>query len=711
MTQSSGRVVGRRSFLVLSATGVLTLYAGGPGAQAVPVASARPATLPLGDVPKFVSPVLQPPAMPRVGRVRHGGRQVEVYRIAMRQFQQQVLPSGWPATTVWGYGPEDVGRGQVLFHAPSLTIEAEHGVPVRVTWVNGLVDAQGRHLPHLLPVDPTLHWANPEQRANADGRVRTDQTPGFAGLTYVPPEQFTDPETEYTAYQGPVPIVTHLHGAMGVGEESDGYTEAWYLPDASDLPDGYARQGRWYDHFRSAAEARFGVPWRPGEVTFQYPNDNPASTLWFHDHALGLTRTNVYAGPAGFYIVRGGPRGDAAVTDSLTGRAAVLPGPAPGTPNQGSGRSHQEILLAVQDRSFTDTGQLFYPDSRAHFDGYEGPYLPDSPIPPIWNPEFFGNTLIVNGRTWPFLEVEQRRYRLRVLNGCGSRFLILDFSTVLGASVWQIGGDGGFLDAPLDLTGSHDSQVLLGPAERADLIVDFTSVPLGAHVLTNLGPDEPYGGGVPGVDFDPADPASTGQVLEFRVVPRRGADRTTPPQRLVLPPRAPLPEASTTRRLALIEHLHAVGEGDEAPVAAMLGVVHHDHESGMMHADHRMWEDEVTEVVDAGATETWEIYNLTADAHPVHVHEVSFDVVDRQGLVIDEEGHGFSLAGDDPLPPMPWENGRKDTVIAFPEQVTRIRATFATPGRYVWHCHILEHEDNEMMRPLQVGPVRPGAPD
>jgi spore coat protein A, manganese oxidase len=498
---------------------------------------------------------------------------------------------------------------------------------------------------------------------------------------------------------------------MCVGEGSDGYTEAWYLPDATDLPDGYARQGRWYDHFRSAAEARFGVPWRPGEVTFQYPNDNPASTLWFHDHALGLTRTNVYAGPAGFYIVRGGPRGDAAVTDSLTGRAAVLPGPAPGTPNQGSGRSHREVLLAIQDRSFTDTGQLFYPDSRAHFDGYEGPYLPDSPIPPIWNPEFFGNTLIVNGRTWPFLEVEQRRYRLRVLNGCGSRFLILDFSTVPGASVWQIGGDGGFLDTPLDLTGSHDSQVLLGPAERADLIVDFTSVPMGAHVLTNLGPDEPYGGGVPGVDFDPADPASTGQVLEFRVVPRRGADRTTPPQRLVLPSRPPLPEASTTRRLALIEHLHEVGEGDEAPVAAMLGVVHHDHESGMMHADHRMWADEVTEVVDTGATETWEIYNLTADAHPVHVHEVSFDVVDRQALVIDEEGHGFALADDGPLPPMPWENGRKDTVIAFPEQVTRIRATFATPGRYVWHCHILEHEDNEMMRPLQVGPVQPGAPD
>ena len=538
MTESSGPVVGRRSFLVLTASGILTLYAGAPGARATAVASARPATLALGEVPKFVSPLVEPPAMPRSGRTRHDGDLVDVYRIAMRQFDQQVLPTGWPATTVWGYGPEDVGRGQVLFHAPSMTIEAEHGTPVRVTWVNGLTDAEGGYLPHLLPVDPTLHWANPEQRADADGRERTDQTPSFEGLTYVSPGELTDPETEYTAYSGPVPIVTHVHGAMGVGEESDGYTEAWYLPDASDVPDGYADHGRWFEYFRSVAESRFGVTWRPGEATFQYPNDNPASTLWYHDHALGLTRTNVYAGPAGFYIVRGGPYGDDAVTDSGTGRRAVLPGPAPGTPNQGE-VDHREVLLAIQDRSFTPDGQLFYPDSRAFFDGYEGPYLPDSPIPPIWNPEFFGNTLIVNGRTWPYLEVEQRRYRLRLLNGCGSRFLILDFATIPGVGVWQIGGDGGFLDAPLDLTTAHGSRVLLGPAERADLIVDFSSVAEGSHVLTNLGPDEPFGGGEPGVDFDPADPSATGQVMQFRVVGRRGAPPPTPPQRHRRPRRAP----------------------------------------------------------------------------------------------------------------------------------------------------------------------------
>lgn len=708
MTASSGPVVGRRSFLVLTASGVLTLYAGAPGARATVVASTTTPTLPLGDVPKFVAPLVEPPTMPRSGRTRHNGQLVDVYRVAMRQFDQQVLPPSWPTTTVWGYGPEGVGRGQVLFHAPSMTIEAEHGTPVRVTWVNRLVDSDGHYLPHLLPVDPALHWANPEQRANAEGRVRTDQTPSFEGLTYVPPDQFTDPSTQYTSYSGPVPIVTHVHGAMGVGEESDGYTEAWYLPDASDIPADYAHHGRWFEYFKSIAESSLGVSWGPGEVTFQYPNENPASTLWYHDHALGMTRTNVYAGPAGFYIVRGGPYGDDAVTDSLTGGRAVLPGRAPGTPNQGKPRYH-EVLLAIQDRSFTEDGQLFYPDSRAFFDGYEGPYLPESPIPPIWNPEFFGNTMMVNGRTWPYLEVEQRRYRLRFLNGCGSRFLILDFSAIPGASVWQIGGDGGFLDAPLDLADASDSRVLLGPAERADLIVDFTNVPLGSHVLTNLGPDEPFGGGEPGVDFDPADPSSTGQVMQFQVVPARDDDVTTPPDRLVLPGPPPVPAPDNVRKLALIEHLHEATAGEEAPVAALLGVVM-DH-GGMLHAEERMWSEEVSEVVDVDATETWEIYNLTADAHPIHLHEVSFDVIDRQAIVIDEEGHGFMLADVDPVPPMPWESSRKDTVIAYPEQVTRIRATFSKAGRYVWHCHILEHEDNEMMRPLQVGPIPDDAPE
>ena len=110
-----------------------------------------------------------------------------------------------------------------------------------------------------------------------------------------------------------------------MGDESDGYAEAWYLPNATDIPAGYAREGTWYDFFKDKAHAGFGAEWGPGFATFQYPNDQRASTIWYHDHALGMTRLNVYAGPAGFFLIRGGPDGDDAIVDSRFGTTAVLP--------------------------------------------------------------------------------------------------------------------------------------------------------------------------------------------------------------------------------------------------------------------------------------------------------------------------------------------------------------------------------------------------
>ena len=224
-----------------------------------------------------------------------------------------------------------------------------------------------------------------------------------------------------------------------------------------------------------------------------------------------MTRLNVYAGPAGFYLIRGGPDGDEAVLDSRFGTPAVLPGPAPKENDKfPPNKTYYEIPIAIQDRSFNTNGSLFYPDTRAFFDGISGPFIPESDVSPIWNPEFFGNTIMVNGNTWPFQTVERRRYRFRFLNGCQSRFLILDFSDIPGVEVWQIGNEGGFLAAPVNLTADHGNRLLMGPAERADLIVDFTNVPVGNHVLRNVGPDEPFGGGVPGVDFAVADPDGTG---------------------------------------------------------------------------------------------------------------------------------------------------------------------------------------------------------
>jgi len=324
----------RRAFLRLTGASAVGWYVATQfGWAQRAIAQIPGGTLDPHKVPKFQTPLLIPPVMPKAGTIkRRGGKNADYYEISVKQFAQQILPAGLPATTVWGYGPVS-GAGSkrplLLHNAPSLTIEARWNRPVRIKWINDLVDTDGRFLPHLLPVDPTLHWANPP--GGATGR---DHRPTF-GSTPGP-------------YTGPVPIVTHVHGADGVGDESDGYAEAWYLPDATDIPAGYATEGTWYDFFAGKAASKFGVSWGPGFATFQYPNDQRAATLWYHDHTLGMTRVNVYAGPAGFYLIRGGPAGDDQVLDRRTGRPAVLPGPAPKAGDKfPSNKTYYEIPIAI----------------------------------------------------------------------------------------------------------------------------------------------------------------------------------------------------------------------------------------------------------------------------------------------------------------------------------------------------------------------------
>jgi FtsP/CotA-like multicopper oxidase with cupredoxin domain len=662
-------------------------------------------SLAASSIPKFGSPLVIPPAMPRTSILDGGDAPIDYYEIAVRQFRQQILPEGMPKTTVWGYG--SVGDAGT-FNYPSFTVEAEYRRPVRVKWVNDLVDADGHYLPHLLPIDQTLHWANPPGGKSGRDGHGTDQSP----------------------YAGPVPIVTHVHGAH-VPDWADGYAEAWFLPAASNIPSGYARVGSWYRKFRDKS----GLDWDPGSATFEYPNDQRASTLWYHDHALGMTRANVYAGPAGFFLLRGGP-GDR-VLDSRTGSAAVLPGPAPAL-DDAPGTEYFEIPIAIQDRSFNDDGSLFYPPNRAFFEGLDVddtgaappvlaiPFAPSpacegapSDVPPIWNPEFFGTTIVVNGRTWPYLDVARRRYRLRFLNGCQARFLILAFDSP-GVSVWQIGTEGGFLPEPVNINKAAGGRLLLGPAERADVIVDFRNAPAGRPVrLLNLGPDEPFGGGEPGEAFEAADPATTGQVMEFRVTRGAAADPSTPARFLRLPSIAAMRRSRVVRPLSLNEDVSrtvrvivdeqgsvVLACGDSAadafgPVEARLGTF--DAASGR--AAPLDWMESPTETPRVGDRETWEFHNFTADAHPIHIHQVQFRVVNRQSLEADAEGIAVQpakLVGGS-RPPEAWERGFKDTVIAYPGAVTRVQAKFDLPGRYVWHCHILEHEDNEMMRPIEVG--------
>jgi len=634
-------------------------------------------TLAPGDVDKYVLPLVKPPAMPLS---KGSNKNKDKYKIAVRQFTQRILSPAHPETTVWSYGsvdfPGTVAQGGT-FNYPAFTIEAGWNKTTQVQWRNQLVDANGNFLPHILPVDQTLHWANPP------GGVAGRDKRGF------------DP----APYLGPVPIVTHVHGAH-TKEDSDGYAEAWYLPDAENIPAGYARTGTFFDYFN----AKYGHDWDPGTAAFKYPNDQPATTLWYHDHTLGMTRANVYAGPAGFWLIRGGPN------DLDLGYVA------PGVGDDPLGE-YTEIPIVIQDRSFNADGSLFYPDNRAFFEGLnvpptvpylDIPFIPDiacdglpSDVSPIWNPEFFGNMMVVNGFTWPYLEVEQRRYRFRFLNGCNSRFLIL--KTDNGMPFYQIGGDQGFLAATVQL-----NELLLGPAERADMIMDFTNIPVGTGItLLNLGPDEPFGGGIPGVDFDPADPDSTGQVMQFRVKAATSPDTSILPTTL---PAAPMPgPAIVTRDVSLNEEesksVRVVTDGagnvvlacddpaaeEFAPTAALLGTLNGDDTGNPL-----LWSDAITENPAVGATEEWAIHNFTVDAHPIHIHQVHFEVVGR--------------GADGTQPPEAWETGYKDTVIAYPGEITRVKALYDLPGFYVWHCHIVEHEDNEMMRPFHVGPIPPDAP-
>lgn len=616
-------------------------------AEALPGGTLDPAS-----IPKYALPLIIPPEMPPSGVIKQrGGKNITYYEIAVRQFDQQILPAGFPMTTVWSYGSVNHPG---TFNYPAFTIEARVNKPIRVKWINGLVDGEGNFLPHLLPVDQTLHWANP---------------PGPTDTRTTNPDPYT----------GPVPMVVHVHGAH-VPDISDGFPEAWYLPDAGNIS-SYVARGSFYNSV---------IPTVPGAAVFEYPNDQRATTLWYHDHSLGITRLNVYAGPAGFWLLRGDGAEDGL---NLPGRAPKL-GDKPNT-------KYYEIPIVVQDRSFNADGSLYYPSSREFFDGFTGPYIPDSDVPPTWNPEFFGNTMVVNGRTWPYLEVEPRKYRFRLLNGCNSRFLILKLDRP-GLNFHQIGSDGGLLPgAPVVL-----NQLLMAPAERADVIVDFSGLNPGDEVvMLNLGPDEPFGG----LPVDPevvADPETTGQVMRFKVVGLTAPDDSETPSSLIAIDR--LTTDLPPRDITLNEEVSELGD---FPIAALLGTG----------ADGPLtWGDDITETPTEGDTEMWRILNLTVDSHPVHLHLVMFQVIDR--IPLDADGYhaaqeayidgGKIGAPPDPmafadgpsLPPNPWEMGWKDTVIANPGEITRIIAKFDLAGLYVWHCHILEHEDNEMMRPYSVMP-------
>ncbi|MGA2848738.1 MAG: multicopper oxidase domain-containing protein [Terracidiphilus sp.] len=416
-----------------------------------------------------------------------------------------------------------------------------------------------------------------------------------------------------------VRTVPHLHGAR-TRSESDGLPERWFTPGASAL--------------------------------YAYPNSQEAATLWYHDHAVGITRLNVYAGLSGFYLLR---------DDEERGMGLPF--------------GDYEVPLVLQDRTLDDQGQLAY-----------APTFDDGQRPPPhwWAPELFGDLPVVNGAIYPYLQVEPRRYRLRLLNGANSRFFNLFFNLSKSptdipslVSFHQIGTDGGFLPGPVAL-----QKLLLSPAERADVIVDFSGLE-GKTVTLSNNASAPFPGW--GAMVNPHH-AQLYELMQFRVTLSLSSNRIFMGMRGVQP-LIKLDEAKSvaTRDFILSEGIYHQGRGMCVEINS------------------KKYDDPVTEIVKLGSTEIWRFINNTEDAHPMHLHLVQFQILRRQGFNPVALRNGTLELVGIPRLPAANEDGWKDTAVVNPREVLTIIARFeGYTGRYVFHCHMLEHEDNDMMRPFEV---------
>jgi FtsP/CotA-like multicopper oxidase with cupredoxin domain len=714
--------------------------------------------LPGECIPQFVEP------LPVFGPAGFGGEGVTIVNrvdalknpfltVTMKETERQVLPNftsppGCPAvniqpTRVWAYETSNTLTKKVLGPAfwPAVTLEARRFIPTVVTYVNQLpefrktIDIQGVGLDPkpgvsalvqgLVTVDQTIHWADPLE-------CMMNPKPGCTG-----------------AYTGPVPAVVHLHGGE-VPSSFDGGPDAWFTP-ASNWITGPA-----YNTLDKPG---------PGKAIYAYPNWQEPGTPWIHDHALGATRTNVYSGLAAFYFIR----------DPLTEPKNLPSGP-------------YEIEMAIQDRQFDTNSQLFFPDGSGPTDcsdelgnkvpcsNLNGP-PPNQNVHPFWIPEFIGDVVVVNGSPWPYLQVEPRRYRFRIIEGSNARFYNLNF----GAPTYVIGRDDAYLDIPVKVLASG---LLIAPGQRADIIVDFTRLS-GPIIVTNNA-NVPYPDGLSPLSDQP----QMAQIMQFQVtLPLNGSDTSCDPSK----GQCGRPSYAKTVRLTDGNGSLAPGvtidkvrqltlkevPGPGGPLEVLVNNTKWDgRKSPSIAAE---FSDGISELPRVGSTELWEIINLTVDAHPMHTHLAQFQILDRQVYTADYPatwekafGHGpapllpgcvagqfcpgygpplsystkqncgvtngiakpevvggnpcvDSYLSGTPNPPAQEEAGWNDTAIAMPGQVLRIVVRFAPtstptsgllkakpglnsyiifdptkgPG-YVWHCHIIDHEDNEMMRPYKV---------
>jgi spore coat protein A len=522
---------------------------------------------------------------------------------------------------VYGYG---TSAATATYPGRHFNVQSNHAIAVQ--WANGLTSET-----HLLPVDPTVLVPNDSQ-GKPYYTVTTDAKTGVKSVHFT----------------SGIPITPHVHG---------GHTDAAY--------DGTPMQ--WLT--ATGPNQQVG----PDFVSdpYVYDNTQEAGTLWYHDHTVGITRLNVYAGLAGFYIIHDNNENKLISQHKLPSESYDIP-------------------LVIQDRMFTASGQLLYPP--------EPKTSPPPPTNPSIVPAFFGNTILVDGKAWPVMHVEPRMYRFRLLNGSDARFYNLQFSIQdqnpnqpSDQKFSQIGTDDGFLKKPVPL-----DHVLIAPGERADVVIDFSKLAGKTLIVTNDA-YTPFPKGAP-MSVAP-DPQTTGQVMEFRVdkplnpnIPDAYRFSTTQTMNTTI---VPFGHVDNTRKLALYSSKDAYGRNlvEVGTLAGPASLAKSDADPAIK--------------IKQGAVEKWEIYNATDHTHPMHLHQVAFQIVSQQQFEFKTTATGginiTRLIGK-PTRPAPNEAGWKDTVEVNPGQVVTIEAKFDLPGKYVWHCHILEHEDNDMMNYFIVEP-------
>jgi len=699
--------------------------------MAAGAAQAQQTPLPGSAIPKFKDPL--PTLSVSGGPIETVIAGAAEIKLKMCEFKASVMPTGFlPATgtyagtTVWGYvknGATCPTGTRGTYTGP--VIVATRRIPTQIRFVNSLGNTSTSHLlAWKNSTDQTLHWADPLGHPPETNDCAHMTQPGM------PPAGDC---AEH--YEGPIPAVVHIHGGE-VPPVLDGGPDAWFLSDGSAQGHGY------YSKAGAAGN----------EAIYRYPNSQEAAMLWFHDHVLGATRLNVYAGLAGAYPI---------IDPSLTLPTGLHP-----VGLQRNGTTDYLVPLVLQDRMFDTNGQLFFPNDGVN------------PEHPFWIPEFVGDTIVVNGKVWPFLDVAPKRYRFLFVNGSNARtyelFLVNSATKANGPPIWQIGTDGGYLDSPVKIDPNAPAgqlqKLLIMPGERADVIVDFAGFAGQTLILRNTG-RTPFPKG------EPPKGSTVGQIVQIRVnQPFAGADASYDPAsgiplrpngkkivRLVNPTAGTLAAgvtANETRQLTLNEVI-----GPDDPLEVLVNNTKWDGKRG----DGSIRDDFTavsvngvteyySELPNEGETEVWEIVNLTADAHPIHTHLTQFQLVNRQmfnvhnynaaygaafpgGLYIPgygpprdyNTGNARALGGNPDItrflqgparPPAANEAGWKDTVVMYPGQVTRIAVRFAPMDKaiddpdlcypfdpnvgnhgYVWHCHIIDHEDNEMMRPYSVVPT------